>query len=193
MHAHALCARARTLSAHACTLRVCGRSSGALYSKEISSWLQKYGSKPTSVDETLFKLQRGNDIILLSLYVDDGACATNSEALYQQFIKDLQAKYKLLDQGDLKWHLSMKIARDANTGAISFDQRACKFAYTCMNSCMASWACTNASTHIHTQYALFACIHVTTCIHTYQNKCIHTCMHTYTAKTTQTNTLVPIQ
>ena len=124
MHAHALCARARTLSAHACTLRVCGRSSGALYSKEISSWLQKYGFKPTSVDETLFKLQRGNDIILLSLYVDDGACATNSEALYQQFIKDLQAKYKLSDQGDLKWHLSMKIARDANTGAIIFNQRA---------------------------------------------------------------------
>ena len=101
-----------------------GRSSGALYSKEISSWLQSYGFKPTSVDETLFKLQRGNDIILLSLYVDDGACATNSETLYKQFIKDLQAKYKLSDQGDLKWHLGMKFTRDTNTGAISIDQRA---------------------------------------------------------------------
>jgi hypothetical protein len=100
-----------------------GRSSGALYAKEISTWLKDYGFQPTSVDETLFKLQRGRDIILLSLYVDDGACATNSEALYKQFITDLQAKYKLSDQGDLKWHLGMKFARDKKTGSISIDQR----------------------------------------------------------------------
>ncbi len=35
-----------------------GRSSGALYAKEISTWLKDYGFQPTSVDETLFKLQR---------------------------------------------------------------------------------------------------------------------------------------
>ncbi len=101
-----------------------GRSSGTLYAKEISTWLKDYGFQPTSVDETLFKLQRGRDIILLSLYVDNGACATNSEALYKQFITDLQAKYKLSDQGDLKWHLGMKFARDKKTGSISIDQLA---------------------------------------------------------------------
>jgi hypothetical protein len=101
-----------------------GRSSNALYAKEISTWLKNYGFQPTSVDETLFKLQRGKDIILLSLYVDNRACATNSEALYQQFIKDLQAKYKLSDQGELKWHLGMKFTQDKKTGTIHIDQRA---------------------------------------------------------------------
>jgi hypothetical protein len=101
-----------------------GRSSGALYAKEISAWLIKYGFKPSSVDETLFRLQRGKEVILLSLYVNDGACATNSEALYKQFMKDLQAKYKLSDQGDLKWHLGMKFTCDKKKGTISMDQRA---------------------------------------------------------------------
>jgi hypothetical protein len=101
-----------------------GRSSGALYAKEISTWLKDYGFKPTSVDETLFRLQRGSEIILLSLYVDDGACATNSTSLYKQFIKDLQSKYKLSDQGDLKWHLGMKFTFDKMKGTITMDQRA---------------------------------------------------------------------
>jgi hypothetical protein len=37
-----------------------GRSSGALYAKEINSWLTNYGFVSTSVDHTLYKLQKGN-------------------------------------------------------------------------------------------------------------------------------------
>ena len=105
-----------------------GRSSGALYSKEITTWLRNWGFKPSSVDETLFRYERdgakGKEIILLSLYVDDGACATNSEALYKEFISDLQSKYKLSDQGNLEWHLSMKFTRDVKSGTIKIDQKA---------------------------------------------------------------------
>ncbi len=41
-------------------------------------------------------------------------------------MKDLQAKYKLSDQGDLKWHLGMKFTCDKKKGTISrmMDQRA---------------------------------------------------------------------
>lgn len=101
-----------------------GRSSGALYAKEISTWLKAYGFKPTSVDETLFRLERNGGVILLSLYVDDGMCATNNEGLYQKFISDLASKYHLSDQGTLDWHLGMKFTHDKKNGTITIDQKA---------------------------------------------------------------------
>ena len=100
-----------------------GKSSGALYAKEISKWLTNYGFVPTTVDSTLYKLDRNGEVIYLSLYVDDGACCTNSDKLYEQFIKDLSAKYRLSDQGDLDWHLGMKFTYGQD-GSIKIDQRA---------------------------------------------------------------------
>jgi hypothetical protein len=101
-----------------------GRSSGALYAKEISSWLRDYGFIPTTVDPTLYKYTRGDKVIYVSLYVDDGACFTNDEELYQEFIKALSTKYKLSDQADLEWHLGMKFTRDLEAGTVAMDQRA---------------------------------------------------------------------
>ena len=105
-----------------------GRDSGALYSREITSWLRSYGFQPTSVDETLFRKERdgpkGKEVIILSLYVDDGACATNSDAFYKEFITALQDKYQLSDQGKLEWHLGMKFTQDLKSGTIKIDQKA---------------------------------------------------------------------
>ena len=105
-----------------------GKSSGALYAKEIRAWLEKFGFVACSVDETLFRLTRVKDnktsTLLISLYVDDGACCTNDEELYQEFIKALQAKYELSDVGDLSWHLGINVIQDLEAGTISFDQTA---------------------------------------------------------------------
>jgi hypothetical protein len=100
-----------------------GRSSGALYAKEISSWLRDYGFIPTTVDPTLYKYTRGDKVIYISLYVNDGACFTNDEKLYQEFIKALSTKYKLSDQTDLEWHLGMKFTRDLEAGTVAMDQK----------------------------------------------------------------------
>eukprot|EP00961_Rhodomonas_salina_P265991 3595287-Rhodomonas_salina.1 len=65
----------------------------------IEKWMLKYGFKPIGQDCVTFMLNRGKSIILLSLYVDDGICATNDEKLYKQFLKDLSVKFELRDQG----------------------------------------------------------------------------------------------
>jgi hypothetical protein len=89
-----------------------GRSSGALYSKEITNFLLAQGFKPTSVDETFLRLDSNGSVILLSLYVDDCMCTTNNEALYKESITALQSKYQLSDHGNPDWHLGMKFACD---------------------------------------------------------------------------------
>ena len=105
-----------------------GKSSGALFAKEISTWLKSKGFEPCSVDETLFRLTRtkGEKIstLIISLYVDDGACCTNDEELYQEFLNDLRAKYDLSDNGILDWHLGMKVTQNLEDGTISLDQTA---------------------------------------------------------------------
>ena len=104
-----------------------GKSSGALYSKEIRTWLENYGFKACSVDETLFRLDKTDkhgkkSTLIVSLYVDDGACCTNDNALYEKFIKDLQGKYELSDVGDLDWHLGIKVTQDLEAGTVTLDQ-----------------------------------------------------------------------
>ncbi len=104
------------------------RSSGALYAKEITKWLKEYGFESCSVDETLFRLTRMKGdkkcTLLISLYVDDGACCTNDEELYQEFIQALGDKYELSDSGDLDWHLGIKVTQKPDEGTISLDQSA---------------------------------------------------------------------
>jgi hypothetical protein len=101
-----------------------GCSSGALYSKEITNFLLAQGFKPTSVDETLPRLDRNDSVILLSLYVNDCMCATHDKVLYKEFITALQSKYQLSDHGNLDWHLCMKFTRDKKKGIITIDQKA---------------------------------------------------------------------
>eukprot|EP00961_Rhodomonas_salina_P156699 2110120-Rhodomonas_salina.1 len=57
-------------------------------------------------------LNRGKSIILLSLYVNDGICATNNEKLYKQFLKDLSVEFELSDQGCCEWYLGVRIQQD---------------------------------------------------------------------------------
>jgi hypothetical protein len=63
-----------------------GKSSGALYAQEICSWLDSYGFETCSVDQTLFRLTKTKNgkesTLLITLYVNDGACCTNDEKLY---------------------------------------------------------------------------------------------------------------
>ncbi len=55
-----------------------GKSSGALYAKEIRGFHEGLGFKPTSIDETLFRLTKVQNYkfctLLVSLYIDDRAC-----------------------------------------------------------------------------------------------------------------------
>ena len=62
--------------------------------------------------------------LLISLYVDNGACCTNDKDMYQEFLSKLKAKYDLSDNGVLDWHLGMKITQDHENGTVSLDQTA---------------------------------------------------------------------
>eukprot|EP00961_Rhodomonas_salina_P304023 3941452-Rhodomonas_salina.2 len=63
-------------------------------------------------DRVTFLVNKGKSILLLSLYVNDGICATNNEKLYKRFLKDLSVEFELSDQGRCKWYLRVRIQQD---------------------------------------------------------------------------------
>jgi hypothetical protein len=101
-----------------------GKSSGALYHKDINKFLLEYGFKVNSADPTLYRFERDGSVILLSLYVDDGACATNDQFLLKEFLGELGKTYDLSDKGPLEWHLGMKITQNLENGTVSLGQSA---------------------------------------------------------------------
>eukprot|EP00961_Rhodomonas_salina_P111336 1497977-Rhodomonas_salina.1 len=78
----------------------------------IEAWMLKYGFKPIGQDWVTFLLSHGKSTILLSLYVDDGICATNDVKLYKQFLKDLSVEFELSNQGQCEWYLGVCIKQD---------------------------------------------------------------------------------
>jgi hypothetical protein len=98
------------------------RQSPGLFHDTLEAWLLAYGFKPIGADGVIFKLTRGRETILLSLYVDDGLCATNSNSLYTQFLSDLQTKFNLSDQGDLSWYLGVSIDHNMARGVTTLSQ-----------------------------------------------------------------------
>ena len=58
-----------------------------------------YGFKPVGPDGVMFRLDCGTEKLIVSLYVDDSVCATvtNSEKLYDEFVRDLSSIAKLFN------------------------------------------------------------------------------------------------
>lgn len=98
------------------------RQSPGLFHDSLEAWLRNYGFKAINEDGTIFKLVRGHEHVILTLFVDDGLCATNSESLYQTFLKDLRGKYDLSDQGDASFYLGVSIDHNVSTGVTTLGQ-----------------------------------------------------------------------
>eukprot|EP00961_Rhodomonas_salina_P097994 1318929-Rhodomonas_salina.1 len=62
------------------------------------------------------QLDRGGQKLIVSLYVDDGVCASDSHELYYSFLADLSKKFTLSDSGKLSWYLGVAIDHDSETG-----------------------------------------------------------------------------
>jgi len=98
------------------------RQSPGLFHDTLEAWLLKYGFTPIRADGVIFKLDRPNGSIILSLYVDDSLCTTNNEALCAQFLSDLSSKFQLSDQGALEWNLGVAINHDLSSGVTTLSQ-----------------------------------------------------------------------
>lgn len=98
------------------------KQSPGLFHESLEQWLKDYGFRSIDPEGTLFRLDRPQGYILLSLFVDDGLCAYSSEKVYNQFLKDLSARYNLSDSGDVHYYLGANIKQDLKAGTVKLSQ-----------------------------------------------------------------------
>mmetsp|Transcript_30285 Transcript_30285/g.62397 ORF Transcript_30285/g.62397 Transcript_30285/m.62397 type:complete len:629 (+) Transcript_30285:1137-3023(+) len=98
------------------------RQSPGLFHSHLEKHLLDYGFEPVGADRVIFRYTRGQETILLSLYVDDRLCATNSLALYDEFLANLRTRFDLSNQGDLTWYLGVDIRHDREHGVTTLCQ-----------------------------------------------------------------------
>eukprot|EP00961_Rhodomonas_salina_P091163 1227246-Rhodomonas_salina.2 len=83
--------------------------SSALFHNTLEAWRLEYWFTTVGADGVIFKLRQGGESMMLSLYMDDGMCASSSCKLYNQFLQDLSKRFMLSNQGRLAWYLRVAI------------------------------------------------------------------------------------
>eukprot|EP00961_Rhodomonas_salina_P049085 658897-Rhodomonas_salina.1 len=58
----------------------CLKQSSTLFHDTLEAWLLEYGFTAVGADSVIFRLNRGGETMMLSLYVDDSMCASSSRA-----------------------------------------------------------------------------------------------------------------
>ena len=64
----------------------------------------------------------GTDTIVFTIHVDDCAVTENSQDLIDEFMAEMNEKYKLTDTGPASWLLGIKISRDFTNKTLSLSQ-----------------------------------------------------------------------
>ena len=88
------------------------RQASALYWNKMHNFLTAYGFVQVSDEGTLFRLQTRNDVLYVSMYVDDGLVAFSSDQMYQRFLTALRTEFTLSSEGPLKDYLGIAIHYD---------------------------------------------------------------------------------
>eukprot|EP00961_Rhodomonas_salina_P037439 503105-Rhodomonas_salina.1 len=96
--------------------------SSALFYENLEWWMTDYGFTPIGLDGVMFRLDRGSKRLIVSLYVDDRVCTSNSDDLYRTFLADISKKYTLSDSGKLSFYLGVAIDHDKEKGVATLSQ-----------------------------------------------------------------------
>mmetsp|Transcript_35255 Transcript_35255/g.89043 ORF Transcript_35255/g.89043 Transcript_35255/m.89043 type:complete len:353 (+) Transcript_35255:2642-3700(+) len=81
-----------------------------------------YGFEQIDEEGTLFKLEQNGEMLIISMYVDDGLCAMSNDAIYKRFLENFSKAFTISDQGDLHYYLGIKIKRDLEKGITELSQ-----------------------------------------------------------------------
>ena len=98
------------------------RQASALYWNKMQTFLTSYGFEQVTDEGTLFCLRSGDDVLYVSMYVDDGLVAFSSDHMYQRFLTALRKEFTLSSEGPLRDYLGIAIHYDTERGTTFLEQ-----------------------------------------------------------------------
>ena len=79
------------------------------WQERLSKFLIKKGFNRGEVDTTLFIKVKGNDILIVQIYVDDIIFGATNESLCQEFSKVMQDEFEMSMMGELAFFLGLQV------------------------------------------------------------------------------------
>ncbi|KAL8133942.1 hypothetical protein AgCh_009127 [Apium graveolens] len=82
--------------------------------KTLAQFLLESGFKRGTIDKTLFYLNKGKDLILVQIYVDDIIFGSTNQTLCDKFSKLMQSRYQMSMMGEMSYFLGLQIKQTDN-------------------------------------------------------------------------------
>lgn len=100
------------------------KQSGRLWNQNVIAFYKRIGFRPLNADPSILILQRGKEITIVSIYVDDFLLASNSMPALENLKESLAIEYEMKDLGEVKTIIGWQITRDLATRTIKVSQSA---------------------------------------------------------------------
>lgn len=78
----------------------------------IESYFKKEGFEKSSYDQTLFLKKSQNNLLVVSLYVDDLIFTGNNERMCVEFKTSMQREFEMTDMGKMKFFLGVEFIKE---------------------------------------------------------------------------------
>ena len=75
----------------------------------LAQFLLENGFTRGIIDKTLFYINKGNDLLLVQIYVDDIIFGSTNDKLCQKFSKLMQSRYQMSMMGELSYILGLQV------------------------------------------------------------------------------------
>jgi hypothetical protein len=75
----------------------------------LRGFLFERGFEMGKVDQTLFLLRQGRDILIVQVYVDDIVFGGSSNSLVARFVEDMSREFEMSMMGELQFFLGLQI------------------------------------------------------------------------------------
>mmetsp|Transcript_62037 Transcript_62037/g.128353 ORF Transcript_62037/g.128353 Transcript_62037/m.128353 type:complete len:246 (-) Transcript_62037:1563-2300(-) len=90
--------------------------------KELIAALRAFGMQPAVDEETVFVTTVKGRKLIVVMFVDDIIVIHNDDQLFKRFLKHLQSKFEITDEGDLQWYLGVYYQRSADGATMTASQ-----------------------------------------------------------------------
>ena len=78
----------------------------------LAQFLLKNGFTRGTIDKTMFYINKGNDLLLVQIYVDDIIFGSTNDILCQKFSKLMQSTYQMSIMGELSYFLGLQVKQN---------------------------------------------------------------------------------
>lgn len=98
------------------------KQSSRVWNLKLDDAMKKYGFKQSDYDPCMYYIMKENNILIVTIYVDDFLIFFNNEQMLKDLKQFLTSNFKMKDLQEAEYCLGIKITRDFNNGKLWLDQ-----------------------------------------------------------------------